>query len=46
MQFRSKNVIMLLYIATTFQNLPESPTLTNTEREMKEKIENVLRRPI
>jgi len=41
MQFSSKNVIMLLYIAVIFQNFPESP-ITNTEREMKEKIENVL----
>jgi len=41
MQFSPKNVIMLLYIAATFQNLPES-SIINTEREMKEKIENVL----
>jgi len=32
--------MMLLYIAVTFQN-SENP-ITNTEREMKEKIENVL----
>jgi len=37
MQFSPKNVIMLLYIAAIFQNLPESP-ITNTEREMKEKL--------
>jgi len=41
MQFSLKNVIMLLYIAATFQNLSESPT-TNTKGEMKEKIENML----
>jgi len=42
MQFSPENVIALLYIAATFQNLSQS-SIINIEREMKEKIENVLR---